>query len=148
MYTPQNIVQALDLNSILSPVRLVATTNQTGTYSNGSGDVNATFTYANGVLTIDSVTANLGDYIALTAQTLGFQNGIYQVVQLGTSGSSAILQRRADFQTLEQIALGHSAQIYAGTVNAGARVSVIEPLPVGMGLPVTSGANNINLKVK
>lgn len=138
-------VSALNHYTQLAPVRLVADSNQAVTFSNGAlnNGVGATLTYASGVLTIDSVVVNLNDYVLFAAQTLGYQNGIYQCTQVGAVGVPAILTRRGDFQSLEQIALGGFVPVYAGTVYAGTVWTVCEPFPAGMGVPVTAGANNI-----
>ncbi len=120
----------------LTACRLVATTNQTGTYFNGplNNGVGATFTYATGVLTIDSVVVNIGDSIALIAQTSAWQNGIYICTQQGAVGVSAVLQRRADFQCIEQLKIGQFVTIGAGTVSAGSEFVLVEPLPAQFGI--------------
>jgi hypothetical protein len=139
-------VNALDVYKVLAPVRLVASGNQSGTYYNGplNNGVGATFTYATGALTIDSVATALNDYILLAGQTAAYQNGIYQVTQLGATGVSAILTRRGDFQCIEQIKGGSFVPVAAGTAWGGSVWTVIEPFPAAIGVPVTSGANNIN----
>ena len=130
----------------LGSVRLVASSNQTGTYVNGpiNNGVGATFTYATGTLTIDSVVVNLGDYILLAGQTSGFQNGIYECTQFGATGVAAILTRRGDFQCIEQIKGGQYIPVVAGTAFGGSMWVVVEPLPAAIGTPAVSGANNIN----
>jgi hypothetical protein len=120
----------------LTACRLVATSNQSGTYVNGplNNGVGATFTYATGALTIDSVTVNVGDSIAFVAQTAANQNGIYICTQAGATGVSAILQRRADFQCIEQLKIGQFCTIGAGTVSAGSEFVLVEPLPQRFGI--------------
>ena len=139
-------VEALNASQQLARVRLVASSNQSGTYFNGANNngVGATFTYATGALTIDSVAVALNDMILLAGQTAAYQNGIYQCVQAGATGVAAILQRRGDFQCIEQIRGGHYVPVSAGTAWAGSVWTVIEPLPAAIGNPVVSGANNIN----
>lgn len=139
-------VESLNASQQLSSVRVVATTNQSGTYYNGSlnNGVGATFTYATGVLTIDSVDVLKNDFVLLSAQTAGYQNGIYQCITQGAVGVAAVLQRRGDFQCLEQINAGAYVPVEAGTTYGGAMFTVVEPLPAGMGVPVVSGANDIN----
>lgn len=138
-------VEALNGSQQLAAVRLVAATNQSGTYFNGplNNGVQATFTYATGVLTIDSVVANLNDYILLAGQSSAYQNGVYQVTTAGAVGVTAVLQRRGDFQCIEQIRIGHYVPVGAGTVYGGSMWTVIEPKPAAIGVPVVSGANNI-----
>jgi hypothetical protein len=139
-------IEALNTFKQLGGVRLVATSNQSGTYYNGptNNGVGATFTYATGALTIDSVTVNVNDFILFQGQSSAYQNGIYQCIVAGATGVAAVLQRRGDFQCIEQIKGGQYVVVAAGTVNAGSIFAVIEPLPAAIGVPGTSGANNIN----
>lgn len=130
----------------LASVRLASSSNQSGTYFNGTlnNGVGATFTYATGALTIDSVSVLLNDFVLLAGQTAAYQNGIYQCTQQGATGVSAILTRRSDFQCREQIQGGAYVPVYAGTAFGGSVWTVVEPLPAAIGVPVVSGANNIN----
>jgi len=120
----------------LTACRVVATSNQSGTYSNGllNNGVGATLTYATGVLTIDSVDIAVGDSVALAAQTNTNENGIYVCTTAGAVGISAVLTRRADFQCIEQIKIGQWTTIGAGTVSAGSMFVVVEPLPQRFGI--------------
>lgn len=129
----------------LTACRVVATANQAGTYFNGplNNGVGATLTYATGALTIDSVAIVQGDSVALVAQTNGWENGIYICTQTGATGVSAVLQRRNDFQCLEQIKVGQWCTIGAGTVSQGSMFVVVEPLPQQLGVPAV--ANNLSL---
>jgi len=139
----------------LSPARVVAITNQSGTYFNGqtNNGVGATFTYATGVLTIDSVDVVEGDSVVFVAQTNGNENGVYICTQEGATGVSAILQRRADMQNIEQLLLGQYISVAAGTVNAGAMYAIVEPLPAHFGIDdllfnamITSGLGTASTK--
>lgn len=143
--TQSRLQDPLYAKTQLAPVRVVAASNQSGTYLNGptNNGNGATFTYATGVLTIDSVTLELNDYVLFAAQTLGYQNGIYQVIQNGAVGVAAILQRRSDYQCIEQIRTGFFVPVYAGTVYAGSTWTLVEPAPQAIGVPVVSGANNL-----
>ncbi len=120
----------------LTPVRVVAISNQTGTYSNGTlnNGVGATFTYATGALTIDSVIVNLNDSVLLEGQTNKNENGIYICTQQGATGVSAVLTRRNDLQCIEQLLLGGYVSVSAGTVNAGAIYAFVEPKPAHFGV--------------
>jgi hypothetical protein len=120
----------------LTPVRVVATSTQTGTYFNGTTNngVGATFTYATGTLTIDSVVVNIGDRVLLSAQTNANQNGIYVCTQAGATGIAAILQRAADLQNIEQCRTGFYVSVAAGSIQAGDFFTVIEPLPARFGI--------------
>lgn len=139
-------VHAMDTFSQLAAVRVVAASNQSGTYFNGAinNGVGATFTYGTGALTIDSVVVNVDDYVLLAAQTAGFQNGIYQCTQAGDTGVRAVLTRRGDLQCIEQIKLGAFVPVYAGTTYGGSVWQIIEPMPAGIGTPITSGDNDVN----
>ena len=117
----------------LTPVRVAATSNVTGTYYNGPNNngVGATFTIAASSLTIDSVTVIVGDRVLLTDQTSGFQNGIYIVESIG---ATVVLQRAFDQQSLEQIQTGQYVSVKGGSIQAGSFFSVIEPRPQQMGV--------------
>lgn len=139
-------IEALNGSQQLAAVRLVAASNQTGTYYNGllNNGVGATFTYASGALTIDSVVVALNDYILFSGQTAAYQNGIYQCTTVGATGVAAVLTRRGDFQCREQIRGGHYVPVAAGTTYGGSVWTVVEPLPIAVGNPVVLNANNIN----
>ena len=138
-------IEAMNVQKQLASVRVVATSNQSGTYFNGSvnNGVGATFTYATGALTIDSVAINVNDFILFAGQSAAYQNGIYQCITAGATGVAAVLQRRGDFQCIEQIVGGLYVPVAAGTSYGGSMYTVVEPLPSGIGNPVVSGANNI-----
>jgi hypothetical protein len=129
----------------LTPVRLVASTNQSGTYFNGQNNdgVGATFTYATGALTLDSVAVKLYDRILLATQTNGWEAGIYIVTQLGATGVSAILTRAADWQHIGQIFPGQYVSVAAGTVEAGNIWTFVEPMPAQFGVSSATTANDI-----
>ncbi len=120
----------------LTPVRVAATSNQSGTYFNGpvNNGVGATFTYATGVLTIDSVDVVAGNRVLLSAQTAANENGIYVCTQTGAVGVAAVLQRAADQQCIEQLLLGQYVTVSAGSVNAGGAFVLIEPKPAQLGI--------------
>ncbi len=117
----------------LTPVRLVSTSNIAGTYYNGPNNngVGATYTIAASSLTVDSVVAAVGDRILLHTQTATYQQGIYVVKSIG---STVVLERSADQQSLEQLKAGENVAVGAGTVNAGNFYTLVEPLPVAIGV--------------
>lgn len=127
----------------LTPVRLVAASNQSGTYFNGPSNngVGATFTYATGALTIDSVAVNVNDRILFAAQSSAWQNGIYICTQAGATGVAAILQRAEDMQSIEQTFTGQYVSVKGGTTYGGSIWTLIEPFPAALGQPIT--ANNV-----
>lgn len=128
--------QQFNLQPSMTPVRLVANSNQSGTYFNGpiNNGVGATFTYATGALTIDSVAVNVGDRILLAGQSSAFQNGIYVCTQAGATGVAAVLQRAADMQCIEQIHTGFYVSVQGGTVFGGSLWAVVEPKPAQLGV--------------
>ena len=120
----------------LSPCRVAATSNQTGTYFNGplNNGVGATFTYtSNGALSIDSVILSVNNRILLQNQTSANQNGIWVVTDPGSTSTPAILKRAPDFQSIEQLKAGAFVPIGAGTSNAGFIYVLVEPIPLIMG---------------
>lgn len=121
----------------LTPVRVVSTSNVSGTYSNGPSNngVGATLTIAASSLTVDSVVLAVGDRLVLVAQTNGNENGIYVVNSIG---STVVLQRSADLQNIEQLHTGFYVSVGAGTVNAGAMYAIVEPLPAHFGVDTLS----------
>ncbi len=117
----------------LTPVRVVATGNISGTYSNGPSNngVGASLTVAASSLTIDGVTLQLSDRVLLQAQSTAYQNGIYIVASIG---STVRLDRAFDQQSIEQLKGGQFVVVGAGTANAGALFSLVEPLPQKIGV--------------
>lgn len=121
----------------LTAVRLAATSNQSGSYYNGplNNGVGATFTYATGSLSIDSVVVNQNDRILFNSQSSGLQNGIYVCIQQGATGVAAILQRSNDFQNVEQMLHpGMFCPIGAGSSNGGKIAVYVEPIPAQIGV--------------
>lgn len=121
----------------LTSSRLVDTSNLAGNYLNGplNNGLGATLTASSvGVLTIDSVVANLNDRILLVGQTNGNENGVYIVSQAGGASAVWILTRSADQQNIEQMKAGQFLSIDAGTTNAGAMYVLVEPLPAQLGI--------------
>jgi hypothetical protein len=128
----------------LTPARLVSNANIANTtYFNGNSNngVGATLTTNASTLTIDSVVVNNNDRVLIAGQTLAYQNGIY-IASVG--GTFVVLTRSADFHSIEQMKEGFYISIAAGTVYGGAMFTMVEPFPSAIGVPATSGANNIN----
>lgn len=117
----------------LTPVRLASTSNIAGTYYNGESNngVGATLTIAASSLTVDSVVAEVGDRILLQTQTNTFEQGIYVVDSIG---STVVLVRSDDQQTVEQMKAGQYVSVGAGSVNAGNFYSLVEPIPNFIGV--------------
>lgn len=125
--------QQYNVSPWLTAVRVVSASNVSGTYNNGplNNGVGATLTIAASSLTVDSVVCAVGDRVLLSAQTNANENGIYVVNSIG---STVVLQRSADMQSIEQIKPGFYVTVGAGTNFAGDALSVIEPLPAAFGV--------------
>jgi hypothetical protein len=115
----------------------------TCTYNNGTSGVGATLTAtANGLLTVDSVSAVLGYRILVKDQASQVQNGIYTVSQVGSGSLPFILTRATDYDTpgttYLNVDAGDFTLILAGTVNAGTSwvQTVLQPITIG-----TTGLN-------
>lgn len=121
---------------VFSPVRVVSTTNLSGTYYNGplNNGVEATLTLSAGALTIDSVSLKQGDSILVNGQTAANQNGIYELMNQPGTGISLILRRRDDLQCTEQFNPGFFVSVGAGTTNGGAIYTLVEPIPAQFGI--------------
>lgn len=117
----------------LTPVRLVSTSNISGTYNNGPSNdgVGATLTVAASSLTIDSVAVEVGDRVLLQTQTTTSQQGVYVVNSIG---STVVLQRSGDMQSSSQLSAGQYMSVGAGSISAGNFYSVVEPLPNVIGV--------------
>jgi hypothetical protein len=115
----------------------------TCTYNNGTSGVGATLTAtANGLLTVDSVSAVLGYRILVKDQASQVQNGIYTVSQVGSGSLPFILTRATDYNTpgttYLNVDAGDFTLILAGTVNAGTSwVQTVLP-------PITIGSTGLN----
>lgn len=117
----------------LTPVRLASTSNIAGTYYNGPNNngVGATLTVAASSLTVDSVVCAVGDRLLLQTQTTTYQQGIYVVSSIG---STVVLTRSEDMQSIEQMKAGFYVAVGAGSVNAGNFYTLVEPLPQALGV--------------
>lgn len=138
-------VYALNTTTNFAPVRVFAVLNQVGTYFNGdlNNGVGATFTYASpGALIIDNVAIQIGDSVLLSGQTAGYQNGVYSCLFAGSASLPAVLVRRGDMQCIEQIVAGYPIQNSAGALYAGSQCTIIEPLPLAIGVPPGGGSEN------
>lgn len=117
----------------LTPVRVVSTSNISGSYFNGPNNngVGAQLTISASSLTVDGVLLVQGDRVLLQTQTATYQQGIYEVLSIG---STVVLQRAADQQSQEQIKTGQYVSVKGGTANAGGIYTVIEPQVQGVGI--------------
>jgi hypothetical protein len=65
-----------------------------------SGDFLTLTASANGILSVDGYTPNVGDRILVMSQTAQAQNGIYTVSVVGTASTKFVLVRSSDFNTM------------------------------------------------
>jgi hypothetical protein len=117
----------------LTPVRLISTANIAGTYSNGPNNngVGATLVISATSLTVDGVLCSVGDRLLLQTQTNTFEQGIYVVKSIGTT---VVLERSDDFQSIEQMKAGQYLSVGAGSGNAGSVLTLVEPVPQHIGV--------------
>jgi len=103
-----------------------------GTYYNGPNNngIGATLTVAASSLTIDSVACAVGDRVLLQTQTNTYEQGIYVVTSIG---STVVLTRADDMQSIEQMKAGQYVSVGAGSSLAGNFYSLVEPLPQVIG---------------
>jgi hypothetical protein len=129
--------QQYNVTPWLTSVRLCSNVNVSGTYQNGvqNNGVGATLTISASSLTVDSVVAAVGDRILLQNQTSAFQNGIYVVLSIG---STVVLQRSADQQSIEQYKVGQYVSVGAGTALGGSAFILVESLPSVLGVNTQS----------
>lgn len=120
----------------LTSARVATTANLTATYNNGTQGVGARLVNAGALaaLAIDGVTLVAGDRVLGANQSAANQNGIYVVIEPGSSAVAWILERATDFHSIEQIKAGYFCPIEAGDDNAGDIYVVIEPLPGVLGV--------------
>jgi hypothetical protein len=140
-----DIVNKLYADSIASginfhqSVRLATTAAlPTNTYSNGSSGVGATLTAnANGALSIDGVTAVVGNRVLVKNEAASANNGIYTVTQVGDGSTPYILTRATDFDSsgtgVDQIDAGDFFIVTAGTTQSNTSWVQQTPLPITVG---------------
>lgn len=117
--------------------RMISNVAFTGIYDNGplNNGVGATITYSTSSLIIDGVDVFEGDSVLFALNFIsGFShvNGIY--IRISPNNANAVLQRRADFQSIEQIRAGQFVTIEEGSDDAGAIFTVRAPLPARFGI--------------
>lgn len=121
----------------LTSVRVVDTSNLSGSYLNGplNNGVQATLTANSAAaLVIDGVTLLQYERVLLVGQSNANENGIYIVTNPGSASALWVLTRSADQQNIEQIKAGQFIPVDAGTANAGAIYVLVEPLPAELGV--------------
>ena len=122
------------------PTATVAATSAlpSGTYSNGTSGVGATFTVtATGTTTVDGHTLAANDLVLVTAQASAFQNGLYVVTTAGSGGVSTVLTRHVD---MDQAAEFSGAFVPVGSVGTSNGNSLWLANPSGA---VTVGTTSI-----
>jgi hypothetical protein len=117
-----------------APVQRATTANLTGTYSNGTSGVGATFTLtATGRLSIDGGNVSTNDRILLKNQATQLQNGIYVVTNQGAGGVAAVLTRATDYDNTLEVTNGDVVFTIAGTANTGVTFVNTSTNPVTIG---------------
>lgn len=119
----REFVENLLSGKIKAPVRVVATTDQAGTYV-AAPDLEFTYT-ATAELEIDGITLAVGDRVLLAAQTNGTENGIYTVEDAGSPTTQALLKRATDFDEDAKISQGVSISVIEGDTHANSTFRLI-----------------------
>lgn len=89
------------------------------TYNNGASGVGATLTAgSNGALTIDGYSVQVNDRLLIKNQASTFQNGIYEVTEVGSVGTPYVLTRTTDYDEPAEINNTGSIPVINGTANA------------------------------
>ena len=106
------------LNQIkyIAPVLTSTTANLTATYANGTSGVGATLTNSGtqAALVIDGVTLAVGNRVLIKNQTVGLQNGIYTVTNIGGTTTDWVLTRATDYDDIAQITKGDVVAVING----------------------------------
>ena len=92
----------------------------TCTYNNGTSGVGATLTAtANGALTIDTGTVEVGDSVLVKNQATATQNGVYSVTATGAVDAVWVLTRRTDSDNnpAGEVQEGDAIFVIGGSVN-------------------------------
>ncbi len=109
------------LNPALSA--LYATTTVlpfTPAYLNGAAGVGATLISTSfGALTVDGITAAVGDYVLVKNQAAPAQQGLYTVTATGGGAAFYTLTRALDYDTASDILIGTVIAVGTGTTNGG-----------------------------
>jgi hypothetical protein len=113
---------AINLNPIGPTVRLATTAAlPANTPSGGPGPGRILLANANGALTVDGTATALNDLILVQNEVNQANNGVWQVIQLGTGGAPFILLRVFNFDSAlpGEIQVGATIAVTAGSLNAG-----------------------------
>lgn len=113
---PMSWVEDFVAGRVKMPVRLVATSNQAGTYAPAPA---MTFTYtATGPTTIDGEALVANDRVLLVGQTTASHNGVYTVTTVGAGATHTILTRATDFNASNKIFSGVTIGVNQGDDHA------------------------------
>lgn len=111
-----------------------AALSNTPTYNNGQQGVDATLkATSNAALTIDGYSPAFGERVLVQNQSLGYQNGIYQVIATGSGSAPYQLIRTTDAQQSSQLYHGISVFVLNGSTNAGAAFVLTTNAPISVG---------------
>jgi hypothetical protein len=120
-------VQALYDARFKDPVRLASPDPLLGSYDPSGKTLTAA---ANAALTVDGVPVTNGDRILLTAQTAGFQNGIYVATDAGSSSTQWVLTRSDDFDESSKIYSAVKVTVAEGATNDNATFVLATDPPI------------------
>jgi trimeric autotransporter adhesin len=129
------VAQGLSLHQ---EVRLGTTANLNATYDNGTAGSGATLTNSGSqvALSVDGISAVLGDRILVKNQTDAKQNGIYDVTTVGSGSSNWVLTRSSDYDNSpsNEVDDGDFFFVTQGNTNADAGFVQINTTPIAIGM--------------
>lgn len=134
----------------LAAVRVATPSALTATYSNGASGVGATLTNSSTqtALSIDSVTLAVGDRVLVFNQASSFQNGIYQVSNIGSASTNWVLTRTTDYDMPAEIAENDFVLVNQGATYTGVAFLETSPGPFTIGTsPITFARFSFNQSV-
>lgn len=142
-------IQHYNVYEGLTAVDYVSSANLEGTYYNGAlgNGVGAFIRIPLNTFYVDLNKIYVGDDILLVNQTNSNENGIYTCIETQGIYNFSIIQRRPDFQSVEQMREGQYVSCGRGAINAGAIFTLISPLPNVIGIdPLTFNSSSPNEK--
>ena len=113
--------------------KAATTANLSATYDNGTDGVGATLTAsATEALVIDGVTLSQGDRVIVKDQTIGFENGIYDLTTVGDGSTAWVLTRSTDSDDASKLPAAFSF-VSSGTTyeNIGFSMNTSGALTIG-----------------
>lgn len=105
------------------PVVAASTNDYLVVYNNGAAGVGATLTNndVQAAFSIDGVSPIVSDRVLIKDQSSTFQNGIYEVTDVGSGATNWVLTRTTDYDTAVEITPGTTTTVLGGTTNGNSQ---------------------------